>query len=70
MSLLEWAAEGGCPHVDISPRTETLIDYAVAADFFCVKHSRQKIGRPCVGRNGTVVSLPHWQQVARVSMRE
>lgn len=42
---------------------------AEAAVFFCVKHSRQKIGRPCVGRKGTVVSLPHWEQVAWVSTR-
>jgi hypothetical protein len=43
---------------------------AVATLFFCVKHSRQKIGLPCVGRKGTVVSLPHCEQVARVSTRE
>src|ERR1700678_3447974 len=33
------------------------------------KHSRQRTGRPWVGRKGTVVSLPHWEQVARVSTR-
>src|SRR5271166_2277056 len=35
----------------------------------CWKHSRQKTGRPCVGRKGTVVSLPHWEQVVLVSER-
>src|ERR1700693_6307294 len=34
----------------------------------CWKHSRQKTGRPCVGLKGTVVSLPHWEQVVRVSV--
>jgi hypothetical protein len=34
---------------------------------FCWKHSRQNTGRPCVGLNGTVVSLPHSEQVVRVS---
>src|SRR5580704_14695793 len=33
------------------------------------KHSRQKTGRPCVGRKGTVVSRPHWEQMAEVSTR-
>jgi hypothetical protein len=33
----------------------------------CWKHSRQKTGRPCVGLNGTVVSLPHCEHVVRVS---
>src|SRR5262245_1458010 len=33
------------------------------------KHSLQKTGRPCVGRNGTVVSLPHAEQVVTVSTR-
>src|SRR5579884_1938468 len=35
----------------------------------CWKHSRQKTGRPCVGRKGTVVSLPHCEQVVLVSVR-
>src|SRR5688572_8402791 len=35
----------------------------------CWKHSLQKTGRPCVGLNGTVVSLPHAEQVACVSTR-
>ena len=33
------------------------------------KHSLQKTGRPCVGRNGTVVSLPHAEQLVTVSTR-
>jgi len=33
----------------------------------CWKHSRQKTGRPCVGLKGTVVSLPHPEQLVRVS---
>src|SRR5215470_16256959 len=35
----------------------------------CWKHSRQKTGRPCVGRKGTVVSLPHCEQLVLVSAR-
>src|SRR6202040_1579596 len=35
----------------------------------CWKHSRQKTGRPCVGRKGTVVSLPHCEHVVFVSER-
>jgi hypothetical protein len=31
------------------------------------KHCRQKTGLPWVGRNGTVVSRPHWEQTAEVS---
>ena len=39
------------------------------ANFLCWKHSLQNTGRPCVGRNGTVVSLPHAEHVAVVSTR-
>src|SRR6266403_4503179 len=35
----------------------------------CWKHSRQNTGRPCVGRNGTVVSFPHCEQPVLVSER-
>src|SRR5271168_5370345 len=35
----------------------------------CWKHSRQYTGRPCVGLNGTVVSLPHCEQTVLVSTR-
>ena len=52
-----------------APSSEKMMGQAVATFFFCVKHSRHRIGRPCVGRNGTVVSLPHWEQVARGSTR-
>ena len=55
---------------DDAPSSEMRSGQAVATFLFCVKHSRQKIGRPWVGRKGTVVSLPHCEQVARVSTRE
>ena len=50
----------------ISTARETL---QAPANFRCWKHSLQKTGRPWVGRNGTVVSLPHAEQVAWVSTR-
>src|SRR3954454_11604472 len=39
------------------------------ANFRDWKHSRQNTGRPCVGRNGTVVSFPHAEQLVVVSTR-
>src|SRR3954463_8507204 len=39
------------------------------ANFRDWKHSLQKTGRPCVGRKGTVVSLPQAEQVVTVSTR-
>ena len=33
------------------------------------KHDRHSTGRPCVGRNGTVVSIPQAEQCVRVSVR-
>src|SRR5689334_9536196 len=39
------------------------------ANFRDWKHSLQKTGRPCVGLNGTVVSLPQAEQVVDVSTR-
>src|SRR4030095_15535553 len=39
------------------------------ANFLCWKHSLQNTGRPCVGRNGTVVSLPHAEHCVWVSTR-
>src|SRR5262245_66095349 len=39
------------------------------ANFRDWKHSLQKTGRPCVGRNGTVVSLPQAEHVVTVSIR-
>src|SRR5262249_23009110 len=43
--------------------------YAVAICRLAWKHSRQNTGRPWVGLNGTVVSLPHCEQLVRVSTR-
>ena len=34
------------------------------------KHCRQSTGRPCVGLNGTVVSIPHSEHSVRVSVRD
>jgi hypothetical protein len=45
------------------------LDYAAPIERRCWKHSRQNTGRPCVGRNGTVVSLPHCEQFVFVSER-
>src|SRR3954463_15722188 len=39
------------------------------ANFRCWKHSLQKTGLPCVGRNGTVVSFPQAEHVVEVSTR-
>src|SRR5262245_5883078 len=39
------------------------------ANFRDWKHSLQKTGRPCVGRNGTVVPLPQAEHVVTVSIR-
>ena len=43
--------------------------YAAPIDRLAWKHSRQNTGRPWVGRKGTVVSLPHCEQVVFVSAR-
>src|SRR5580704_9125630 len=43
--------------------------YAAPSARRCWKHSRQKTGRPCVCRKGTVVSFPHCEQVVFVSER-
>jgi hypothetical protein len=52
----------------IPVRFAVFFGYAVApAARRCWKHSRQKTGRPCVGLNGTVVSLPQCEQFVRVS---
>jgi hypothetical protein len=42
---------------------------AAPIDRLAWKHSRQNTGRPCVGRKGTVVSLPHCEHVVFVSAR-
>src|SRR3954462_2375532 len=39
------------------------------ANFRDWKHSLQNTGRPCVGLNGTGVSLPHAEHVVTVSPR-
>src|SRR5260370_13860010 len=43
--------------------------YAAPIALPCWKHSRQNTGRPCVGRKGTVVSFPHFEQFVFVSER-
>src|SRR5712692_1220455 len=43
--------------------------YAAPIARRCWKHSRQKTGRPWVGRKGTVVSFPHCEQFVFVSER-
>jgi hypothetical protein len=49
-------------------RLQILLQHqAEATCLFCWKHSRQNTGRPWVGLKGTVVSLPHSEQVVRVS---
>src|SRR5260370_13832994 len=47
----------------------TFRDQAAPMARRCWKHSRQKTGRPWVGRKGTVVSLPHCEQLVLVSAR-
>jgi hypothetical protein len=44
------------------------LDYADDAEVFFWKHSRHNTGRPCVGLNGTVVSLPQLKHTVRVSI--
>src|SRR6202158_1308322 len=51
------------------PLAATLENQAAPMARRCWKHSRQNTGRPCVGRNGTVVSLPHCEQLVLVSAR-
>src|SRR5260370_10311478 len=46
---------------------KSLAFYAAPMALRCWKHSRQKTGRPCVGRKGTVVSFPHCEQFLFVS---
>src|SRR5947207_14987795 len=50
-------------------RLRRAVFYAAPIALRCWKHSLQNTGRPCVGRNGTVVSLPHAEQVVCVSTR-
>src|SRR5436309_10609962 len=50
-------------------RLRRAVFYAAPIALRCWKHSRQNTGRPCVGRNGTVVSFPHCEQLVLVSAR-
>src|SRR5213083_2346656 len=50
-------------------RLRRAVFYAAPIALRCWKHSRQNTGRPCVGRNGTVVSFPHCEQFVFVSER-
>jgi len=54
-------------HRALLTRHDTANNYAEAAVRRDWKHSRQNTGRPCVGRNGTVVCFPHPEHVACVS---
>lgn len=68
-----------CPSVNVFARTFSFLRYfltsllrlcyAAPSALRCWKHSRQKTGRPCVGRKGTVVSFPHCEQLVFVSER-
>src|SRR5258706_8791135 len=53
--------------MELLPRSDYPADAPAAAGFFDWKHSRQNTGRPWVGLNGTVVSLPHAEHMVRVS---
>src|SRR3954467_7374616 len=53
----------------ITPDAAGLYTPPAPANFLDWKHSRQNTGRPCVGRNGTVVSFPHAEQLVLVSTR-
>src|SRR5258708_25246344 len=53
----------------ITPGSGLVYTPPAPANFRDWKHSRQKTGRPCVGRNGTVVSLPQAEQLVVVSTR-
>src|SRR5436190_4148059 len=50
-------------------RLRRAVFYAAPIALRCWKHSRQNTGRPCVGRNGTVVSFPQAEQFVVVSTR-
>src|SRR6188474_821321 len=49
--------------------TDGIYSPPAPANFRVWKHSLQKTGRPCVGLNGTVVSLPQFEQLVTVSTR-
>ncbi len=52
------------PRTNVPTAPPAQAEAAVLRD---IKHSRQKTGRPWVGRKGTVVCFPHPEQVAWVS---
>jgi hypothetical protein len=56
---------------EIGSGASATIGLAAASDFpgSFWKHDRQSTGRPWVGLNGTVVSVPHSEHVVRVSDR-
>jgi hypothetical protein len=76
-----WAGQLSCaghnyPHRSMRLRFErmpsfqegpALVGEGLPACFW--KQDRQRTGRPCVGLNGTVVAVPHSEQVVRVSAR-
>jgi hypothetical protein len=66
MKRASGAADQDCSKIKNQP-IELKLDQAEAAVLRDWKHSRQKTGRPCVGRKGTVVCFPHPEQVAWVS---
>src|SRR4051812_32059310 len=55
--------------VSLTKRTGEAQTPPAPANFRDWKHSLQNTGRPCVGLNGTVVSLPHAEHVVTVSTR-
>src|SRR6266852_6514081 len=69
------ATKKGARHWRLSPLNFSHVQlgelkfYAAPMERRCWKHSRQNTGRPCVGRKGTVVSLPHCEQFVFVSDR-
>src|SRR5216684_8570404 len=63
------APNGFLKSFHLPPSNFQSLNHAAPMARRCWKHSRQKTGRPWVGRNGTVVSLPHWEQLVLVSER-
>src|SRR4051794_29868034 len=68
-----WGGQGkghaGAWPFEISGRSTAVQTPPASANLRCWKHSRQKTGRPCVGRKGTVVSLLQAEQFVVVSTR-
>jgi len=65
------AAPGRFPfHLPRRSDLQSCAEVVCGEPFCCFwKQDRHKTGRPCVGLNGTVVSVPHSEQVVRVSGR-